>query len=250
MISFDKEDIDMPNTKYLALKNLTVEEVKIIQSIENAIKKEDKIGIQDIAKQNYCSTSNIVKLSKKLGFQGYSDLVFSLRRIQFSSPTIDFTSDTLPSLIDNYNPEDAQLFCEILFKNRNKKIYILGIGFSDIIADYLSQKLSCYGFQTFRGPHFDIMNHSNLEPSLVIAISKSASTTDVLVPVIHAKENGYDIVLFTSNLNSELCDYSDIAFLIQQSNQRIIAEIPDMFPGKCILSFEVLIAKYFSLFDI
>ena len=37
-----------------------------------------KIGIRTVAKENFTSTTSIYKLCKKLGFEGYSDLIYHI----------------------------------------------------------------------------------------------------------------------------------------------------------------------------
>ena len=50
--------------------------IQIIRRIENG---EYKIPIRDIAKSAYVSTSSIVRLAKKLGYNGYSEMLYGLK---------------------------------------------------------------------------------------------------------------------------------------------------------------------------
>ena len=60
-----------------------------------------KIGIREVAKQAFGSTGSIVNMSKKMGFSGYSERVFSLQSPGVS-PNIDLT--------DLVTAEEQQLF--------------------------------------------------------------------------------------------------------------------------------------------
>lgn len=60
-----------------------------------------KIGIREVAKQAFVSTGSIVNMSKKMGFSGYSERVFSLQSPGVS-PNIDLT--------DLVTAEEQQLF--------------------------------------------------------------------------------------------------------------------------------------------
>jgi len=52
-------------------------ELVIIETIINELSKgNQKISIRDIASQTYVSTTIIVKLAKKLGFVGYSQMLY------------------------------------------------------------------------------------------------------------------------------------------------------------------------------
>ena len=71
---------------YFLLTNLLSEdEKKVITSITAHIERgEKRVGIQQIASENFLSTTSIVKMCKRLGFDGYSELYYYLSR-QFDS---------------------------------------------------------------------------------------------------------------------------------------------------------------------
>lgn len=71
---------------YFLLTNLLSEDEKrVITSITAHIERgEKRVGIQQIANENFLSTTTIVKMCKRLGFDGYSELYYYLSR-QFNS---------------------------------------------------------------------------------------------------------------------------------------------------------------------
>ena len=235
----------MKNIRYLKLQNLTDDEIKIIESIESRIREAKKFTINTIAQANFTSTSSIVNLAKKAGYKGYSDFIFHLEQVIQAPLAFDFENNLLASLVDHYNPELTNRFCALLKKHKHHRIYILGLGFSDITADYFCQKISCYGFYAFRGPHFDMVDVMSQDPSLLICISKTGGSTDTNIPAMHAHRKGYDLITFTSNAHSELVKISDCTILIEEKDERIVDSIPDYFFGKCILAFESLLSEYF-----
>ena len=66
---------------YILTNLLSDEEIRIVTSIIDHIERgEKRIGIQQIAQENYVSTTFIIKMCKRLGFEGYSELYYrSLR---------------------------------------------------------------------------------------------------------------------------------------------------------------------------
>ncbi len=239
----------MSTHQFIRLHNLKKDEMKIIETIENSIRDNNKITIAEVARQHFTSTSSIVNLAKKLGFDGYSDMVFSMSRPN-SHPFLEDEEDILPRLIDRYRPEDVDRFCGLLEAHKARRIFVMGIGYSDITADYFVQKLSSHGFLAFRGPHFDIIDYASSPPSLFIAISKSGETNDTIVPAVHAKEKGYNLVTFTSNGECRLAKDSDIAFVIEESSQLLLGQTPEYFFGKCILALEAFLTRYIMLYDL
>ena len=70
----------MEQNHYLLTNLLSEEEERIITSITAHIEKGGKRpGIQQIANENYLSTTFIVKMCKRLGFDGYSELYYNYR---------------------------------------------------------------------------------------------------------------------------------------------------------------------------
>ena len=70
------------NGSYFLLTNLLSEDEKrVIMGIAAHIERgEKRVGIQQIANENYLSAATIVKMCKRLGFDGYSELYYYLSR--------------------------------------------------------------------------------------------------------------------------------------------------------------------------
>lgn len=70
------------NGSYFLLTNLLSEDEKrVITGIAAHIERgEKRVGIQQIASENFLSAASIVKMCKRLGFDGYSELYYYLSR--------------------------------------------------------------------------------------------------------------------------------------------------------------------------
>lgn len=249
----------MSNNYYYLLTNLlTEEEKRVITSIVQHIEDNSgKVGIQQIADENYVSTAFIMKLCKRLGFDGYSELFYYLALQNSTNPhATDPQKEALQQLIDNYDDEKAQTFCEMLDSFREQKIFAVGEGFADLVADYIVQRLAVCGFMVFNRVHFyDLMLFRqglqgqmvpNIEPSLIIAISQSGETEAVLNDVKRARDKGFKVLSFSRREDSTLAKLSDILLVVNASKQTLIGEVPNSFFGKVILAFEELIGIYFA----
>ena len=89
---------------YFLLTNLLSEdEQKIITSIAAHLERgEKRVGIQQVATENFVSTATIVKMCKRLGFEGYSELYYYLSR-QLNGRDERRNAENLKNLIDNYS---------------------------------------------------------------------------------------------------------------------------------------------------
>ena len=90
---------------YFLLTNLLSEdERKVITGIAAHIERgEKRVGIQQIANENFLSTTSIVKMCKRLGFDGYSELYYYLSRQMDRRG--ERSAENLKTLVDNYSDE-------------------------------------------------------------------------------------------------------------------------------------------------
>ncbi|MEM1484560.1 MurR/RpiR family transcriptional regulator [Oscillospiraceae bacterium PP1C4] len=242
------------NSNYYLLTNLlSDEETRIITSIINHIENEERrIGIQQIASENYVSSTFIMKMCKRLGFDGYSELYYHLsQRVGDYNKTP--RAAALHELIDNYDEAKGIAFCRILSQVQNRKIFAVGNGFSALLADYFVQRLAVCGFMVFNSVHFyDFMIFhekskemmTNIDPSVIIAVSQSGESDSVINDVKSARQNGFKVVSFTKREDSTLARLSDIIFIVDGAKQTLIGGIPNPFFGRVILAFEELVGSY------
>ena len=215
---------------YFLLTNLLSEdERKVITSITAHIERgEKRVGIQQIAAENYLSTASIVKMCKRLGFDGYSELYYHLSRQLAASEKP--TEETLRRLIDNYSADLISRFCALLHERRRGKIFTTGEGFSNIVGAYIVQRMSICGFMAFSNVHFyDYMifqeAHQSAdadESAIMFAVSQSGETEPTLAQL------------------------SDLVFVVDGAKQTLAGSLPNLFFGHIILIFEELMARFFS----
>ncbi|MEA5143816.1 MAG: SIS domain-containing protein [Oscillibacter sp.] len=238
---------------YILTNLLSDDERRVITSIVDHIESgKTKVGIKKIASENYVSTAFVMKLSKRLGFAGYSELYYMLANGEARQDTM---SNPLQQLVDNCTEEMADHFCDLLKKHQNHKIFVVGAGFAEYVTSYMVQRLAVCGFMVFNHVHFyDYMifrqssarqNTTNIEPSLIIAISQSGESEAVINDVREAKKQDFAVVSFTRRADSTLAQLSDLAFLVDASRQTLISAVPNPFFGKVLLAFEELMGAFF-----
>ena len=247
-----KENV-MGDNYFLLTNLLSEDERKVITSIASHIERgEKRVGIQQIASENFLSTTSIVKMCKRLGFDGYSELYYHLSRQLASSE--EKKPEDLKSLIDNYDDTLITRFCALLMERRSGKVFTTGEGFSNIVGTYIMHRLSICGFMAFNNVHFyDYMLFQeahrgavNDEAAVMFAVSQSGETEPVLNDVRHAKQHGHKIVTFTRRGDSTLAQLSDLVFVIDGAKQTLAGSLPNPFFGYVILTFENLMARYFD----
>lgn len=244
------------NYYYLLTNLLTEDERRVITSIVQHIQQgAGRVGIQQIADENFVSTAFIMRLCKRLGFNGYSELFYYLLHSSGAQEQ-ELPTQALQNLIANFDEGSVARFCELLAACREKKIFVIGEGFGDLIAEYIAERLAVCGFMVFNRVHFyDLMLFAegesgqvipNVSPAMIIAISQSGETESVLDNVRQAREKGFTVASFSRRPESTLASLSDLLFVINPVKQTLISEIPNSFFGKVVLAFEELLGAYFK----
>ena len=159
-------------------------ELVIIETIINELSKgNQKISIRDIASQTYVSTTVIVKLAKKLGFVGYSQMLYVLNESIHQKVSIENLSD-LSEFVNNDDIETVQKLIDYIYQHKHEKIYLVGVGFSDIITHYFLKRLASFDIFAYDGAPIDCIN-ARSNPSIIILFSKSGETAEFIAQTNH-----------------------------------------------------------------
>ncbi len=240
------------NAYCLNINLLTAEEIGVVTSIINHIEaSQKKVPVAQVAQENFVSTAFIYKMCKRLGFDGYSELFYYLTQAREKKFPIG-KSDSA-SLITNYSKDLFDKFKVILDSNKDKRMYAIGKGLEEIVAEYMAHRLSLFGYSGYTNLMFynntfyrdqSARWSSNNDPSFLIAVSQSGNTKEIVDNVKVAKRMNYQIILFTRALDSQLTELSDVVFVVEPEKQSLVGQIPNLFHGKTILAFEKLISGY------
>ena len=168
-----------------------------------------------------------------MGFNGLQDFKVTLAQeisslsknkniinsnIENNEPVVDTAKkllisniNTLESTVDIINGQDIHKSSQLIINA--KRIYFVGIGYSGIIAQDSNYKFMRIGLNcvSFDSSHTMIMMASIMEKGdLLIAISHSGETDEIIKTVKLAKENEVDVISITKKKESSLKDISDI----------------------------------------
>lgn len=220
------------NLTHLAEKfELNYLEKQIVAYMQENIHDLKSIGIRQMAKDNYTSTSTIYKLCNKFGFDGYSDMIYHLTS----------TKDTTTNFNQKYT-EYKDAFSSLLVKT--KKIIIFGLGFSSPIAEYIHQRLTLLGYQSLCVVHMEMFNKTYPEDTLFIVISYSGQTPRLNEIVHAATENHIPVISFIANKQSPIYKDATLPILIEHydSFSHDINK-PNLFYGETLIALETLLFK-------
>lgn len=210
-------------------EGMTETEKKVVDWLLDSTKFDRDTPLNLVAESLNVSEALIVKVAKLLGFSGFRDLRKQLTSSieQNNLNTIEFSSqDSIHDLINKvFNISiqtitegqailDANVISEAaycFFNAQNRDLY--AAGGSNTICDDIAHKFLRIGIRcnTYRDVHLMMMSSSLLTPNdVVLVVSHSGKTTDLLKVIKQAKINGAKVICIThSNISpiAELADY-------------------------------------------
>lgn len=209
-------------------KNLTEVEGAVLRYIIDHIDEVLKMGVRGVAKENYTSSSTIMRLTKKLGYSGFVDMYYKLLPLVKNAEgnidgDIQFISSFCSNTLLQYNSyEHMKLFARKVCSLNNQFIFIYATGFSAIPADYLNKKLLVLGRRCIMSSGTDsigVFENNLSDMGMLITISRSGETQRVVDRVKIARENGIFTVTLTNELENSVNKLADLAFRIEDSNK-------------------------------
>ena len=246
----------MDLSKFIENKGLTEIEIKVLNYIVDNIDEVNKLGVRGIAKNNFTSTSTIMRLSKKLGYSGFLEMQYNLATLKRNELGDNLNergfvdSLNMESLLKENSKDSIDRFIDILFKDDHKFIFIYANGFSGIVAEYINKKLLVMGKRCILSNGTDSIGvfENNLDYiSPIIVISKSGETPMVLNKVKTAKEYGIEVVSFTNERENSISKLADISFKIDDTNKLDDRNLmPNTFFPKVLVLVELLIYEYYK----
>lgn len=221
-------DIEFLIDKY----QLTDSEATVLQTIEKNREQLKNLGIRKLAQEAFVSSATIVNMAKKMGFSGYSELVFS-----FSNPS------ELSVQAKTFSKEDEVRFIELLTKYKDKRIMILGSGFSQNIANYFSEALNIHGFRATANSHLEYLRQNVSDQSLIFVISNSGDTVRLVELMGTAREHQIPVIAFVGDAHSKLGELATLTISTETYMNKNIQEFaPNLFFGTALNQFELLLS--------
>lgn len=214
----------------MVLPSLNETEQRVARSILDAGDQLATMSINQISEVSNVSTAMIVKVAKKLGFDGYRQLRASLTEYYLAPSSglhqeIDAADDAetsvrkvfstalqalqeTQSVLDIAKLEEA---ADAIYGARQRNLY--GVGGSGIVAHDANHKFLRIGLPStvFTDAHMMMMSASVLaKGDVAIGVSYSGQTRAVVETLQMARENGTTTIALTNFLNSPMVDCADI----------------------------------------
>lgn len=228
-------------------KNLSSFEKELIEYFINNVSEALELGVRGVAKKKYTSTSTIMRLSKKLGYSGFIEMLYSFR--ERSTNSYGTSSKIELTTHGDFRVRDKKEIDEFLKILKHGKIGIYGEGFSEIVAKYIYQKLIVLGIDAIIIVAMDpkAVKKSKIKLDMLLVVSKSGETYPSYRLCEVLKESGTKIGSFTGRESSKISKISNFSFTFEDKfKQDDDVFYPNPFFGYCIAGFEELVRLFFE----
>jgi len=182
-------------------------------------------SLTELSEASGVAEATVLRFFRKLGFKGFQDFKFLFAQEVHadSNHKHDETymekirTNMIQSIEDTFDMIDVQTLesCVDVI-NQSQDVVIFGIGSSGIAGLDMQNRLMRIGkhVSVFTDPHFQVMRASSLnEKSVVIAISLTGSTKDIVDTVEIAKEKNATVIALTNYTKSPLTKFADYILL-------------------------------------
>lgn len=220
------KQLEEPNFKATKSDKVLIKYIK--ENIEDVFYK----SISQIAKESGIGEATITRFSKKMGYSGLQDFKVTLAReisglknrtiinrsiendegvMESARKLFNSNIRILENTFNIIDGNDIEKATDMIINA--KKVFFIGIGYSGMTAEDSNYKFSRIGFNcmSLDSSHNMIMMASLMdEDDVIVAISHSGETDEIIKTVNIAKANGASVISVTEDKSSRLRDISDV----------------------------------------
>lgn len=246
----DKVDIEIINS-------FTVSELYVFTYLDKNKEEIIKFSVKELAEKTFVSTATVMRVAKKLGYSGFSELKYALKKEldeakKEQSNTKDLEKikttllDEVALTMTKLNDEDIKTVAKIL--KSDCRVHMFAKGLSLNVLEYAFKQLqTAYRpIYLYNDTHIAYINAENFTNEDVIFLASLSGKTHQVVRVAQiAKSRGAKIITLTGRRVNELSKLGDINFKV--ANERVGSTKHD-FSSRLAMIYvlEVIIGVYLN----
>jgi len=205
--------------------NYTKSENKLYEYIKNNYDKVIYHSLTEMAEVCNVGEATVLRYCRKLGFKGYQELKFAVAQelsvmndVENQDTYINkIKNNMIQAINDTYDLVDMNLLQQAIDKiDMARDVIVFGVGLSGICGLDMKSRFLRIGknINVFTDAHFQVMRACSVtKETVIIAISLTGSTKDIVDAVSVAKKKGAYIISITNYIKSPLTKYSDLVLM-------------------------------------
>ncbi|TFJ91410.1 MurR/RpiR family transcriptional regulator [Lentibacillus salicampi] len=236
-------------------EQLSKNDLQVLKYILNHKETSRNLGINELSELCFVSRSSIHRMTKKLGFSGYSEFrVFIKWEEQAEQPDgnhVDVLESDLTVTLKNLSSTDFETISQLL--HNAERIFIYGTGTAQITCAIEAQRLFATINRFITIIHdkveFESISSNINENDVVIILSLSGDTQSLIPQVKQLSAKGLDFISITNLKNSRLAQMSpyNIYATTTANNSKSGTEIVSFIPFH--ITIEYMFRKYVEYID-
>ena len=235
---------------------LTDVERNVLEYLLKHLDQALKLGVRGVARENFTSTSTVMRLSRKLGYNGFIEMYYKLlgavggmnQGYEMNEGFISNFEGKKAVSLENY--QNLRQLAEKIYETKDT-VFIYGMGFSAMMASYLAKKLLVLGIKCILSDGADSIGifENNMDSiGLFIAFSRSGRSPHVLNRVKTAEENAIYTVGFTHAGKSPLKEHCKCVIEVEDDNPLDDRNMkPTLYFVNTMMMIELLIYEYYRI---
>lgn len=209
--------------------SLSLKEKNVATYILQKGKEIKNMNITELAKMTETSTSTITRFCKKVNCENFVDMkikISSIYQEESKSQGLNIFDDiysfydkVIDNTIRNIDKEKIEEVVSLI--KSAHRIFIYGVGSSGLTAVEMTQRLLRMGLSvtSITDSHMMLINSAvATKKDLIIGISTSGNTQEVVNALKMSKKNNGTVVSITSLSNSAITEVSDISLSVYNSS--------------------------------
>ena len=205
------------------IQNLNELELSLYEYIMKNSEKVMYMKIRDLAKEVHVSTTTVIRFCRKVGCSGFTEFKVKFKLFMEEKQKTKVSEDS-SIIMDNMKRLMSEEFKEKINElsqmiNNNSNVVFMGGGLSGIVGKYASRYISSIGkFTMYIDDLFYPTNTEICKDALVIVISESGETVEIINAINRLKKQKCIIASITNSENSTIAKMSDfnISYYIPQ----------------------------------
>ncbi|SCP95145.1 MurR/RpiR family transcriptional regulator [Anaerobium acetethylicum] len=206
-------------------------------------KEKSNFSSKSISEKLFVSEASLSRFAKKCGYKGFRELIYDYERSFENTKKNDSIDDMTKRVLDIYQGilnksfklvDESQMKRIATMLTKSSQVYVIGMGSSGIAADEFQLRFMRLGLrvEAISDSHRIKMNSALAdEDTLLIGISISGKTREILEGMRIAKERGAKILFITGGNPEDYTDICDDVLRIASSkNLEIGTAISPQFP--------------------
>lgn len=209
----------------IKFNDLTSIEQSVYSYILGNEEKVSYMRIRDLAEATHVSTATILRLIKKLGYDGFVEFRTTLKYKVNEVSELDLNEEYLKeffnrSFNDNYQQYIDQAVDKVMEADM---VFFLGIVSSGSFAEYGAQLLSHLGIPTFTftDPYYRFVGDYNHQRIAFIVISASGESQGILDMVRNSMHLNRSVISITNTSLNTLAKHSDVNIAYHVKDERL-----------------------------